>query len=279
MPGWKSPWTSVSGRPHASRSARRRGRSATNASSASSVPSSSSERTSSRPTSSVAARANAVARQSGNPAAKSSSVRSAKPAWSATSRATISSSCGSFASNRSSPGTSSRSTVCVAGSAASSSGHQVRDGRADHREDRTLVSHEPRHALGPCRGRGGREAQQQREVPRLHLHGRSRARAAERTQASVRPRERRVDAARPRPRHAERIVRTDLAGIDRLEPELRGPITDELGEVRHVAALHPAGRVGRQQPEDHDPDAEALLGGRHDLRDLRPPRFVHRERL
>ncbi len=189
---------------------------------------------------------------------------------------------GSSASNRPSPGTSSRSTVCVAGSDASSGGHQVRGGGADHREDRTLVSHEPRHALGPCRGRGGREAQQQREVPRLHLHGRARC-GDGRARAGTGPPMRASRRRRPAAPTASGADRPDRPRRDRpaRSSELRAA-RSPTSSARYVTSppLHDAlaasaAEVGARRSGRRSAASAAV----HDLPDLRPPRFVDRERL
>ena len=159
----KSPWTSVSGRPHSSTAARRIGRSCTKRASVARVSGVSWSAVRST-TSAIAAERNG-GRQSGSPSAVSSSARPAQARWIATSPSTI----------RRSSGPSRRTVV------ARDVRHQDpwpitakqhRDRAAGQRtQDGPFVREERRHDLQPGRARGRWQHPDAGQVPRPDLHG------------------------------------------------------------------------------------------------------------
>ena len=200
LPGWKSPWTSTSGRPHSASAAKRAG-------SPSTQPPQRRRRRrpgASRATTSAARRRNAAGapvghaegeqlarprrrrRPAGRPARRPSPP--AARAW-----------------RPSSPGRARRPAACGPARRRPAAAPGAR--RPSAAEHQRLVGEERRHVLQPHRPAGRREAPDRREVPRLHLH----RRPGEATMPR-RPRQVGGRAAGPGVRQAEGIVVGQRAG-------------------------------------------------------------------
>ena len=230
LPGWKSPWTRVSGRPQASIAANRPGgRRRARRASPRPPPARSTER---RWTVSAMRAVSPGPRQSGRPMRRRSSTRPIHDAWIVDQHRHHREQLG-LRRRRTGPRPAMSASRTRSPSWPSSCGTALALEPAEHV---ALVGEERRHDLEPGRS-AARERQppDARQVPAPDLLGRPVALDPAREQHLLGPSQIRVRAARLRPAEAERlVVELDVEREQRLGRERRpGDRGRDLGEVRH----------------------------------------------